>query len=253
MASLEIQDGHVKKKCGGFLVKTNFVLTAAHCDGDKITVKLGAHNISEQERSQQKIPVHRRIPHPQYKRKTLNNDIMLLQLAARAKLNRWVGTIALPSASDRVKPGTVCSIAGWGGTSTETGPLPDKLQEVDVVVMPDAACPRIPNGQCSDYNATSMMCVGDPKKGKDSWKVNLLLPSGVLDTSLLLVRLLGLKPGPRAGVSDQTPLRCINEWENIRSSPRGRQRPVLGVGGGAETSWIRGELVREWVDIGGCP
>ncbi|XP_039354493.1 granzyme H-like [Mauremys reevesii] len=79
MAYLEIQVGQVKKKCGGFLVKTNFVLTAAHCNGDKIIVKLGAHNISEQERSQQKIPVRRRIPHPQYDKKTLNNDIMLLQ------------------------------------------------------------------------------------------------------------------------------------------------------------------------------
>ncbi|XP_044842091.1 mast cell protease 1A-like isoform X1 [Mauremys mutica] len=79
MAYLEIQRGVNRSLCGGFLVKTNFVLTAAHCNGDKITVKLGAHNISEQERSQQKIPVHHRIPHPQYDKKTLNNDIMLLQ------------------------------------------------------------------------------------------------------------------------------------------------------------------------------
>ncbi|EMP26406.1 Granzyme B [Chelonia mydas] len=86
MAYLQIQDGQVKKKCGGFLVKTNFVLTAAHCQGDKITVKLGAHNISEQERSQQKIPVLHQIPHQQYDKKTLNNDIMLLQWGAEHPL-----------------------------------------------------------------------------------------------------------------------------------------------------------------------
>ncbi|KAM7150588.1 granzyme H-like isoform 2-T2 [Macrochelys suwanniensis] len=170
MAYLKRRRGNDTYRCGGFLVSENFMLTAAHCDGDKITVSLGAHNIEQQERSQQKISVRRQIPHPQYNRGTHNNDIMLLQLAATAKLNRWVGTIALPSASDRVKPRTVCSVAGWGGTSTETGPLPAKLQEVDVVVMPDAACPRIPNGPYRKYNATSMMCVGDPKKGKDSWK-----------------------------------------------------------------------------------
>ncbi|KAM7150592.1 mast cell protease 1A-like [Macrochelys suwanniensis] len=170
MAYLNIQRGDQGFCCGGFLVSENFVLTAAHCNGDKITVSLGAHNIQKQERSQQKITARRRIPHPQYNRETYNNDIMLLQLGARAKLNRWVGTIALPCTSDRVKPGTVCSVAGWGSTSTESDSSPEKLQEVDVVVMADAACPRIPNGPYRKYNTTSMMCVGDPKKGKDSWK-----------------------------------------------------------------------------------
>ncbi|KAM7150595.1 mast cell protease 1A-like isoform 3-T3 [Macrochelys suwanniensis] len=170
MASLEIQDGHVKKKCGGFLVKTNFVLTAAHCDGDKITVKLGAHNISEQERSQQKIPVHRRIPHPQYKRKTLNNDIMLLQLEKSAKLNSWVGTIGLPRAGKKVEAGVTCSVAGWGRTSAVRESKLDTLQEVNVVVMPDAACLRNPYGQYNDYNPSTMMCVGDPEDERDSAK-----------------------------------------------------------------------------------
>ncbi|XP_044840800.1 granzyme H-like [Mauremys mutica] len=156
--------------CGGFLVSKNFVLTAAHCNGDEITVTLGAHNIREPEQSQQKISVRHRIPHPQYNKTTWNNDIMLLQLAERAKLNRWVGTIALPRTSKRVKPGAVCSVAGWGGTSTDGKSSPARLQEVDVVVMPDAACSRKPNGSYYKYKSSTMMCVGDPKMGKDSWK-----------------------------------------------------------------------------------
>nr|XP_023968242.1 cathepsin G-like [Chrysemys picta bellii] len=79
MAYLEIQHGVSRSLCGGFLVSENFVLTAAHCNGNEITVKLGAHNISKEERSQQEIPVHRQILHPQYDNKTTNNDIMLLQ------------------------------------------------------------------------------------------------------------------------------------------------------------------------------
>ncbi|XP_065421481.1 granzyme H-like [Chrysemys picta bellii] len=170
MAYLEIQHEGKTIICGGFLVAKNFVLTAAHCNGDEISVKLGAHNIREQEESQQKLSVRHRIPHPQYNDATTNNDIMLLQLAERAKLNRWVDTIALPSASERVKPGTVCSVAGWGGTSTESESSPDTLQEVDVVVMPDATCSRKPNGPYRGYKSSTMMCVGDPKTGKDSWK-----------------------------------------------------------------------------------
>ncbi|XP_065270589.1 cathepsin G-like [Emys orbicularis] len=159
MAYLEIQDGQVKKKCGGFLVKTNFVLTAAHCKGSKITIKLGAHNISEQERSQQKIPVRHQIPHQQYDKKTLNNDIMLLQLSRNAVLNNWVRLIPLPNAKSRVRPGSMCSVAGWGRTGRNS--RTDTLREVDLEVMKDDMCHLYPG-----YNHSTMLCVGKPGLGK---------------------------------------------------------------------------------------
>ncbi|CAM4551105.1 unnamed protein product [Lepidochelys kempii] len=115
----------------------NFVLTAAHCNGDEIIVKLGAHNIRLGEWKRQKIPMCHQIPHPQYNEETDDNDIMLLQLAKRAKLNRRVKTIALPQASERVKPGTVYSLAGWGRTRSKSESTLAMLQEVDVVVMKD--------------------------------------------------------------------------------------------------------------------
>ncbi|XP_038225385.1 mast cell protease 3-like [Dermochelys coriacea] len=168
MACLSIQRRGKTYICGGFLVAENFVLTAAHCNGDEIIVKLGAHNIREWEQSQQTISVCHQIPHPQYNKETTNNDIMLLQLAERAKLNRWVDTIALPRANERVEAGAMCNVAGWGGTSTHCESNSARLQEVDVLVMQDAACPS--NGPYHYYNASTMMCVGDPKMGKDSWK-----------------------------------------------------------------------------------
>ncbi|XP_065270977.1 duodenase-1-like, partial [Emys orbicularis] len=175
MAYLDIQCRGKTYICGGFLVAENFVLMGAHCNGHEISVMLGAHNIREREQSQQKISMCHRIPHPQCNKETTNNDIMLLQLAKRAKLNRRVDTIALPRTSKKVKPGAMCSITGWGSTSKESNSTPATLQEVDVVVMQDAACPRNPNRPYRYYNASSMMCVcvwggGDPKKGKDSWE-----------------------------------------------------------------------------------
>uniref|UniRef100_A0A674INA8 Granzyme-like protein 1 n=1 Tax=Terrapene triunguis TaxID=2587831 RepID=A0A674INA8_9SAUR len=170
MACLNIRREDKSVRCGGFLVSENFVLTAAHCNGDKITVSLGAHNVKQWEQSQQKISVRRRIPHPKYNRQTHNNDIMLLQLEHKAELNEQVKLILLPPTHQRVKPGTVCSVAGWGRTSALSKVLPDVLREVDLKVLDDEACLNYPGGTYRNYNTGTMMCVGDPKEHKAAFK-----------------------------------------------------------------------------------
>ncbi|XP_043346189.1 duodenase-1-like isoform X2 [Cervus canadensis] len=100
--------------CGGFLVREDFVLTAAHCLGSSIDVTLGAHSIMERERTQQVIPVRRAFPHPHYNDKTFENDIMLLQLAWKADMTDAVSPISLPRSFEKVNPGMMCSVAGWG-------------------------------------------------------------------------------------------------------------------------------------------
>uniref|UniRef100_A0A8C3H8V9 Peptidase S1 domain-containing protein n=1 Tax=Chrysemys picta bellii TaxID=8478 RepID=A0A8C3H8V9_CHRPI len=170
MAYLDIRRGNNSSFCGGFLVAENFVLTAAHCNGDIIAVRLGTHNLRNWEHNEQWIPVRRSIPHPQYNRVTINNDIMLLQLGRKAWLNGYVRRIPLPLPHQRMRPGTVCSVAGWGRTSADNKVTSGTLQEVDVVVMQDAACPRDPGGIYRNYKASMMMCGGDPEKGKSSFQ-----------------------------------------------------------------------------------
>ncbi|XP_075768000.1 granzyme B-like [Pelodiscus sinensis] len=166
MAYLHIQHAMKAFKCGGLLVKPNVVLTAAHCQGESITVILGAHNISQWEPSQQVLQVQRQIPHPQYNDTHDDNDIMILQLQGEAHRNKYVDFIKLPATKRRVRPKTKCSVAGWGRTDPRSKQTTGTLQEAHMVVMEDANCSET----LLDYDAATMMCVGDPDKGSISSK-----------------------------------------------------------------------------------
>nr|NP_001316809.1 uncharacterized protein LOC120766154 precursor [Rattus norvegicus]CAA54304.1 granzyme-like protein III [Rattus norvegicus] len=160
MAYLQIMDEDSgSTMCGGFLIQEDFVLTAAHCLGSKITVTLGAHNIKEQEKMQQVIPVVKIIPHPAYNSKKYSNDIMLLKLKSKAKRTRAVKTLSLPRSNFKVKPGDVCNVAGWGKLGP-MGKFPDKLQEVELTVQEDQECETYFK---KAYNKANQICAGDPK------------------------------------------------------------------------------------------
>ncbi|KAG6923314.1 mast cell proteinase-3 [Chelydra serpentina] len=156
------------KMCGGFLIREDVVVTAAHCNRKfgNISVLLGAHNVEIDEPGTQKISVHHRIPHPEFNDATLENDIMLLQLRDKAKLTVTVGTIPLPD--KRVREGAVCCVAGWGLTSTNANAQRSPtLQEVKLKVMSKGVCL---SRFYPYYVPSRMLCVGDPQERNASFK-----------------------------------------------------------------------------------
>ncbi|XP_043843234.1 granzyme B(G,H)-like isoform X2 [Dromiciops gliroides] len=165
MAYLKYSYKNEEGTCGAFLVREDFLLTAAHCWGSLINITLGAHNIKKSEKTQQQIPVLRAIPHKDYDNKTHNNDIMLLQLKKKAKLTRAVGLLALPRRKDRLRPRMRCIVAGWGNTRKKISS--DTLQEVELKVREDHECKdKYPKY----YNNSTEICAGDPKDQKASFR-----------------------------------------------------------------------------------
>ncbi|XP_069319919.1 cathepsin G [Eulemur rufifrons] len=163
MVFLDIHYARNRSICGGFLVREDFVLTAAHCWGSTIVAILGAHNIQRQERTQQRIPVLRAIRHPQYSEQRFQNDIMLLKLRNRTRRNQFVGPVALPQPQQRLRPGALCTVAGWGQVSLNRGT--NTLQEVQLRVQQDQQCSQL----FQFYTSQTQICVGDPRERKSAF------------------------------------------------------------------------------------
>ncbi|KAM4636801.1 trypsin-like [Discoglossus pictus] len=148
--------------CGGSLINTIWVVSAAHCYQSRVQVRLGEHNIEVLEGPEQFIQSSRAILHQHYDPNTLDNDIMLIRLYRPARLNTVVQAVRLPTHC--AAAGTQCLISGWGNTLSDGVSYPKLLQCLVAPILTDQECHDSYPQEITD----NMMCMGYLEGGKDS-------------------------------------------------------------------------------------
>nr|XP_033322626.1 chymotrypsin-1-like [Megalopta genalis] len=156
--SLQKSNSHF---CGGSVLNTNYVLTAAHCVEGQIAtaVKVVVGTINWQD--QQNVhAVDKIIIHEGYNpRDSWRNDIALLKLKTPLKLDKNIAAVRLPKENEAVAAKSPAIVSGWGRTSVG-GPIPNILQKAKLQITDQTVCKNAYKNIGSVYE--THICANDP-------------------------------------------------------------------------------------------
>lgn len=136
--------------CGGSIINTNAILTAAHCvdtpngitSAEALRVEAGLYDLTISSSNSQAARVFQVIVHNEFTRDYFENDIAMIRLKTYLRYTKYVQPICIPDGDEQLFMDELGILPGWGRNEHE-----EQAEE-----LKDASMPIIDRTECRKSN-----------------------------------------------------------------------------------------------------